>query len=112
MLQLHPPAVLLPQIIIIVVPAQLFAPVGRPQLGHEVCHGRPVRDQVAGVKIQHHVLRRLIDPAAVQQFVIQPERADDLPQHIAGVLSDPDDLGVNDAPRHVPNHGIAFFTDP
>ena len=111
MLQLRPPAVLLPQIIKIVILPKCFAPIGRPHLRHEIGHGRAVRDQVAGVKIQHHMLRRLIDPAAVQKFIIEPVRAYDLPQHFAGVLTDPDDLGMYDAPRHIPHHRFSLLTE-
>ena len=111
LLQFHPLAVLLLQIVIIVILPQRFAPVSRPQLGHEVGHARTVRDQVTGVKIHHNMFRRLINPAAIQQFVFEPVRADEFLQHIAGVLADPNDLGMNEAPRLIPQHRLSLFAE-
>ena len=109
MLQFHPMAILLVQVMIVVVLSERLAPVSRPQLGHKVCHGRSVCDKVARVKIQIHVFRCLIDPASVHELAAELVGTDDLPQHFVRMLTDSNDLRVNDLPRHITHDRFAVL---
>ena len=97
------------QIVIIVVLPQRLPPIGGEQLRHEVCHGGPVADQVAGVKVQVYMLRRRIDGAAVQQLVIQVIGADQLLQHLRRVFLHPADLRADDPARHIAQHRLPLL---
>ena len=61
------------------------------------------------VKIQIHAVRRLKDSASVHELAVEFVWTDDLPQHLTCMLTDPDDLGVNDSPLLIPHHRFAVL---